>query len=67
MILNQLYKHTLLKIKESGICHPMTVCIFGLDAEYDKVRKLKQMIDSDDLLRDYTIDRQLNRFHLQWK
>ncbi len=60
-------RYTLSKIKESGICHPMNICIFGLDAEYDKVRKLKQMIDSEDLLQDYTIDRQLNRFYLQWK
>jgi hypothetical protein len=45
----------------------MTICIFGLEAEYDKVQKLKQMIDSEHLLLDYTINRQFNRLYLQWK
>jgi hypothetical protein len=65
--IQRIVRYTLSKIKESGICHPMNICIFGLDAEYDKVRKLKQMIDLENLLQDYTIDRQLNRFYLQWK
>ncbi len=51
--------------KEKMICHPMTLYIFSLEAEYDKVRKLKQMIDSEHLLLDYTINRQFNRFYLQ--
>ncbi len=49
------------------VCHPMTLCIFSLEAEYDKVRKLKQMIDSKHLLLNYTINLQFNRFYLQQK
>ncbi len=60
-------RYTLSKIKEKNISHPITVCVFGLDAKYDKVRKLKQMIDSERLIQDYTISHQLNRFYFQWK
>jgi hypothetical protein len=43
----------------------MTLCIFSLEAEYNKVQKLHQMIDSEHLLLDYTVNRQFNRFYLQ--
>jgi hypothetical protein len=65
--IESIVQYTLLKIKEKNICHPMTICIFGLDAEHDTLQNLKQMIDSENLLQDYTINRQLNRFYLQWK
>jgi hypothetical protein len=57
----------LLKIKENNISHPMTICMFCVGAEYDKVQKLKQIIDSEHLLKDYAINRQLNIFYIQWK
>jgi hypothetical protein len=65
--IESIVRETLLKIQEKNICHPMTLCIFGLEAEHDKVRKLKQMIDSENLLNDYTLNRQFNRFYFQWK
>jgi hypothetical protein len=65
--IESIVRYTLSKIKEKKICHPMTICIVGLEAEYDKVQKLKQMIDSEHLLLDYTINRQFNRLYLQWK
>jgi hypothetical protein len=58
---------TLLKIQEKNIFHPMILCIVGIEPEYDQVEKLKQMIALENLLEDYTIDRRLNRFYLQWK
>jgi hypothetical protein len=45
----------------------MTICIFGVAAEFDKVHKLHQMIDEENLLKNYTINRRLTRFYLQWK
>ncbi len=58
-------RHTLLKIKEMNISHPMTLYIFVVGAEHDRVDKLKQMIDSKNLLENYTIHRQCDRFYLQ--
>jgi hypothetical protein len=58
--IESIVQYTLSKIKEKNICHPMTICIYGLDAEDDTVQNLKQMIDSENLLQDYTINRQFN-------
>jgi hypothetical protein len=38
--LQSIVQRTLLKIKKNN-CHPMTICIFGLDAEYDEIQKTK--------------------------
>jgi hypothetical protein len=56
--LQSIVQRTLLKIKKN-ICHPMTICIFGFDAEYDKIQKSKQMIDSKNLLENYTIQHRI--------
>jgi hypothetical protein len=47
--------------------HPITICIVSIDANYDKIETLHQMIDSEHLLNNYTIHHQYNRFYLQWK
>jgi len=65
--LESLLRWTLSKIRENNIFHPMIICIFGAEAEHDQVQKFQQMIDSENLLKDYTIHRRLNRFYLQWK
>lgn len=52
---------------KNHISHPMTICFFGVEIEYDKLEKLKQIIDSKKLLQNYTINRQLDRFYIQWK
>ncbi len=57
----------LLNIKENNIFHPMMIYIVSVDAKYDQVERLYQMIDSENLLKNYTIHRQLNRFYVQWK
>jgi hypothetical protein len=45
----------------------MIRCIYCVDAEYHTVENLQQMIDAENLLHDYTINRQLNKFSVQWK
>jgi len=57
----------LLQIQESDIRHLKTICIYTFEAKYDQLHKLKQMIDSENLLRNYTIHQQWGRFYLQWK
>lgn len=58
---------TLKRIKEKNMYHPMTICIYAEEATYDKMKKLKKMIDMENLLKDYTINRQRERFYLKWK
>jgi uncharacterized protein YdaL len=58
---------TLLKIQKKSIHRPMIRCIYYVDAEYHTVENLQQMIDAENLLHDYTINRQLNKFSVQWK
>jgi hypothetical protein len=65
--IESIIRNTLLKITKKNVNHPMTLCIFGLKIEYDKVEKINQMIKSENLLNDFTINRQFNRFYLQWK
>jgi hypothetical protein len=60
-------EQTLLKINENKIFHPFILSIFATEAECDELEKFKQMIDSKSLLMDYTINRRLNRFDIQWK
>ncbi|CAF1189193.1 unnamed protein product [Rotaria sordida] len=62
-IINYLFKN----IKHNNIYHPMTICVFCDDANYNKVEKLYQMINSKNLLNNYTIYRQYDRFYIQWK
>jgi len=59
-------KCTIRKIKENNHDHPMTICIIVYEETHDKVEKLHQMIDSENLLKDYTIYRQRDKFYLQW-
>jgi hypothetical protein len=59
--------YTLWKIKANNILHPMTICIFGIEVEYHQVKTLHRMIDLNNLLNNYTIQRQYERFYLQWK
>jgi len=55
------------KVQMNGISHPMTICICGIQVEYDRIKTLHQMIDSENLLTNYTIHRQFNRLYIQWK
>ena len=65
--LKSVVRCALLQIKENDKCHLTTICIFGLEVEHSQVRRLRRMINSRKLLKNYTINRQLNRFYLQWK
>ncbi len=65
--LKSIVRHILWLIKDNNISHPLTICVFCDDAEYDKVEKLHRMIDSKKLLKNYTIHRQYDRFYVQWK
>jgi len=65
--LDLIVRYTLLKIKQNNICHPIIFCIFDIKTEYITIEKLQQIIDSDHLLENYTINRRLNRFYIQWK
>jgi len=60
-------QYILWNINYSYIFHPMTICVFCPDAKYNKVEELHQMIDSKNLLENYTIHRQYDRFYVQWK
>ncbi|CAF1331228.1 unnamed protein product [Rotaria sordida] len=65
--LKSVIKYLLWNIKRNNIYHPMTICVFCDDANYNKVEKLYQMINSKNLLNNYTIYRQHDRFYIQWK
>jgi len=58
---------TLRKVQENKILYLMSLCVTVDEGTDDKVDKLHEMIHSEKLLKDYTIDRQLNKFYLQWK
>ncbi len=58
---------TLRKVKENKIRHLMSLCVTVEEGTDDKVDKLHEMIHSEKLLKDYTIDRRLNKFYLRWK
>ena len=58
---------TFLRIKENETFHPMIFSIIIPDADWDQLDKLKEMIDGEHLLKDYSIQRQSNRFDFQWK
>ncbi len=60
-------QHILWNVKYNYISHPVTICVFCHDAKYNKVEELHQMIDSKNLLDNYTIHRQYDRFYVQWK
>ncbi|CAF1169773.1 unnamed protein product [Rotaria sordida] len=65
--LKSVIQYILWNIKDNYISHPMTICVFCDDAKYNKVEKLHQMINSKNLLKNYTIYRQYDRFYVQWK
>jgi hypothetical protein len=54
-------------MKQNNIHHPMMLCVVVVEATHDKVGTLKQMIDSEHLLKDYITYRQCNKFYLEWK
>ncbi len=56
----------LLNIKQNKISHPMMICIVSVDAKYDQLETLHQIINSENLLTNCKIHRQFNRFYLQW-
>jgi hypothetical protein len=60
-------RRTLQKMKKKKFRHSMTLCIYVEEATDDNIEKLKTMIDSKKLLKNYTINRQYDRFYLQWK
>lgn len=64
--LDLIVRYTLLKIKQNNICHRMVFCIFDVKTEYITTEKLQQIIHSDGLLENYTINQRLNRFYIQW-
>jgi len=65
--LKSVVRYILRNIKNNNIFHPMTICVFCDDGKYDRVEKLHQMIDSKNLLKNYTIHRRYDRFYVQWK
>ncbi len=65
--LELIVKCTLKKMKQNNIHHPMMLCVVVVEATHDQVETLKQMIDSEHLLKDYIIYRQCNKFYLEWK
>jgi hypothetical protein len=65
--LKSIVHHILFKIKQNQIYHPMTICICHFQVEYSQILILQQMIDSDNLLKNYTINCQYDRLYLQWK
>jgi hypothetical protein len=66
--LKMVLQSTLLKIKEKDMYHrSMTICIVAVEATNDKLQQLRKMIDSKNLLKNYTLNRQYDRIYLQWE
>lgn len=65
--LPSILRYTLIQIHQNQAFHPLNLCLIAKDAEEDQLDTLKRMIDEENLLKDYQIHRQLNKFHLQWK
>ncbi|CAF2840285.1 unnamed protein product, partial [Rotaria sp. Silwood2] len=65
--LKSIIRYILWNIEDNYISHSMTICVFCDDAKFNKVEKLYRMIDSKNLLKNYTIHRQYDRFYIQWK
>ncbi len=59
-------RHLLLEIKANKNFHLMEIYLFCEGQEYDRLKKLKQIIDLEHLLKDYVISRQFNVFHIRW-
>ncbi|CAF1061424.1 unnamed protein product [Adineta steineri] len=54
------------RIKMNKMSHPMKVCIMVENGTDDLIEKLYEMIDSKELLKNYTIFRKLDIFYIQW-
>ncbi|CAF4453417.1 unnamed protein product [Rotaria socialis] len=64
--LKLLVRQTLSKIKTNRIRRPITICIYIADANNNMVQELQKMIHSKKLLKNYTLNRQYDRFYLHW-
>ncbi|CAF4124019.1 unnamed protein product [Rotaria sordida] len=60
-------RRTLLKIKKNHIRRPITICIYVVDANNNMIQQLEKMINSKKLLKNCTLNRQYDRFYLQWR
>lgn len=68
LLLESVVEYTIYNIKENNHHHQaMTLCIIAYDETYDQIKTLHQMIDSNNLLEDYIIFRQFEKFYIQWK
>ena len=57
----------LLHIHTNEICQLKSICLFTIEPQFDRMEKLKQMINNEKLLTNYSIHRQSNRFYLLLK
>ncbi len=60
-------QYILEKIKENNIRHLTTCCFLTVNATNDKAKKIQQMINSENLLKDYILYCQREKLYLQWK
>lgn len=69
LLLESVVEYTIHNIKENNHHQhqAMTLCIIAYDEIYDQIKTLHQMIDSNNLLEDYIIFRQFEKFYIQWK
>jgi len=65
-ILEATVQYILEKIKKDNIRHLTSCCFLTVDATNDKAKTIQQMIDSENLLKDYILYRQCENFYLQW-
>jgi hypothetical protein len=63
--LELIIRRVLLQIKENDN-FLMEIYLSCVEPEYDRLKKLKQIIDLEHLLKDYVISRQFNVFHIRW-
>ncbi|CAF1438931.1 unnamed protein product, partial [Rotaria sordida] len=60
-------RRTLSKIKKNHIRRPITICIYVVDANNNMMQQLEKIINSKKLLKNCTLNRQYDRFYLQWR
>ena len=60
-------RSALIRIQDNDIRHLKTICIYTFEAKYDQLLRLMRIIDSENLLQNYTIHQQWERFYLQWE
>jgi hypothetical protein len=59
--------HILKTIKRNSMPNITTCCLLTDNAPNDKIEKLKKMINSENLLKNYIMYRQREKFYLEWK